>query len=121
MTKNDQNFIAQKIRAQYMESTTTTLDELRRLDAKVQRPANIFGYSFGLIGAIIMGFGMSLVMTDIGSTLGMTDTMIPGIVIGVLGLVMVGINYPIYRKILASRKAKYADQILKMSAKILNA
>ena len=56
--------MAQKIRTQYMEKEATELDELREPDAKVKRPANAFGYTFGSIAAIVMGSGMSLVMTD---------------------------------------------------------
>ena len=60
MNKNDQQFMAQKIRTQYMEKEFTELDALRALDARVKRPANVFAYAFGSISAIIMGAGMSL-------------------------------------------------------------
>ena len=120
MNKNDQQFIAQKIRTQYMEKQTTELDELRELDAKVKRPANAFAYTFGSISAIIMGAGMSLVMTDIGATLGMADPLVPGIVIGVVGMIMALVNYPIYQGILGSRKKKYGEKILALSEKIMN-
>lgn len=119
MDRNDQNFMAQKIRTQYMEKESSQLDELRALDAKVKRPANIFAYVFGSISAIIMGTGMSLVMTDIGATLGMSNTMVPGIIIGVLGMAMALLNYPIYKGILNSRKKKYATRILELSDKII--
>ena len=120
MNKNDQQFMAQKIRTQYMEKTPSELDALRELDARVKRPANVFAYVFGSISAIIMGAGMSLVMTDIGAILGMSATMVPGIVIGVVGLAMALVNYPLYQKLLGSRKKKYADEILKLSDKIIN-
>ena len=120
MNKNDQQFMAQKIRTQYMEKTPSELDELRELDAKVKRPANIFGYAFGSISAIVMGAGMSLVMTDIGAAIGITSALVPGIVIGVVGMAMALINYPIYKKILASRKNKYGAEILTLSDKIIN-
>lgn len=122
MNRNDQEFIVQKIRTQYMEkdSTRTELDALRELDAKVKKPANVFAYVFGSISAIIMGSGMSLVMTDIGTKLGMGDTMVAGIIIGVIGMLMAIINYPIYKSMLESRKAKYADRIIKLSEKIMN-
>ena len=121
MNKNDQQFIAQKIRAQYMEKQSTELDALRELDAKVKRPANVFAYILGSIGAIIMGSGMSLVMTDINATLGLfRDPMIPGIVIGVVGMILALVNYPIYKGILGRRKKKYAGEILKLSEKIMN-
>ena len=117
---NDKNFIVQNIRAQYTEKQITELDELRALDAKVKRPANVFAYVFGSLSAIIMGSGMSLVMTDIGNTLGMTDAMVPGIAIGVVGLLMAIVNYPIYKAILTSRKNKFAKEILALSDRIMN-
>lgn len=65
MNKNDKDFLVQKIRTQYTEKENTELDALRDLDRKVKRPANVFSYVFGSISAIIMGAGMSLVMTDL--------------------------------------------------------
>ena len=120
MNKNDQQFLVEKIRTQYTEKEAGELDALRALDSKVKRPANVFGYTFGSIAAIVMGAGMSLVMTDIGATLGLTNAMVPGIAVGIVGMVMAIVNYPIYKNILASRKAKYADQILALSEKIMN-
>lgn len=120
MNKNDQNFIAQKIRTQYMEQQPSELEELRELDAAVKRPANVFAYAFGCLSAVIMGTGMSLIMTDIGKTLGIANSMVPGIIIGIIGMGMAIVNYPIFKKVLASRKAKYADQILALSEKIMN-
>ena len=120
MNKNDQQFMAQKIRTQYMEKQFTELDALRKLDAKVKRPANVFAYVFGSISAIVMGAGMSLVMTDIGAILGMELTMVPGIVIGIVGMAMVILNYPMYKGILGSRKKKYGAEILALSEKIMN-
>ena len=120
MNKNDQQFIAQKIRTQYMEKQSTELDALRELDAKVKRPTNVFAYVFGSISAIVMGAGMSLVMTDIGATIGIANTMIPGITIGVVGMIMALVNYPIYKGILGSRKKKYGAKILELSEKIMN-
>ena len=119
MNKNDQEFLVQKIRTQYTEKEHTPLDALKELDEKVKRPANVFAYIFGTISAIIMGSGMSLVMTDIGAQLGMTETMVPGIVIGVVGMVMAIANYPMYNKILNSRRKKYADQIISLSDRLM--
>lgn len=120
MNKNDQQRVAQKIRLQYTEKETTELDTLRELDAKVKRPANVFAYVFGSIAAIIMGCGMSLVMTDIGEMVGIGgDHMMLGILIGVAGMILALINYPIYCGILSSRKKKYEEQILTLSDKIM--
>ena len=121
MNKNDQQFIAQKIRAQYTEKQASEVDELRKLDAKVKRPANMFAYIFGVVSAIIMGTGMSLIMTDIVKKIGFTfDPILPGVVIGVVGMLMALINYPIYKAILGSRKKKYGAEIFRLSNKILN-
>ena len=109
----------QEIRKKYLPKSESKLDEVKRLDAKVQRPVNTFAYVFGSASAIVMGCGMSLVMTDIGQKIGMESTMMPGIVIGVIGMLLAIVNYPMYKKLLASRKKKYAEQILKLSETIM--
>ena len=119
MNKNDQKFLVQKIRSQYTEKESTELDALRELDAKVKRPANVFAYIFGSISAIIMGCGMSLVMTDIAETVGIADPMLYGIIIGIAGMFMAIINYPIYKGILGARRRKFADKIIAISDKIM--
>ena len=119
MNRNDQEFLVQKIRSQYTEKESTELDALRELDKKVKRPTNIFAYVFGSISAIVMGAGMSLIMTDIGATIGVSDPMIPGIAVGIVGMLMVIANYPIYKVILGIRRKKYADKIIALSEKIM--
>ena len=74
----------------------------------------------GVVGALLRGCGMSLIMTDIGSTLGIGSPMVVGIVIGIAGMAMAIANYPIYRNILNSRREQYADEILALSEKIMN-
>ena len=120
MNRNDERFMAQKIRTQYMEKTPSELDALRELDSKVKRPANVFAYVFGSVSAIIMGSGMSLVMTDIGATVGIASAFVPGIAIGALGLGMALLTYPMYKGILESRKNKYGAEIIALSDKIMN-
>lgn len=119
MNKKDKDFLVQKIRTQYTEKEHTELDELKELDCKVKRPANVFAYIFGTISAIVMGSGMSLVMTDIGTTVGISDPMLPGIIIGIAGMLMAIMNYPIHKGILGSRRKKYADKIIALSDKIM--
>ena len=116
----DQEFLVQKIRTQYTEKQHTELDELKALDAKVKKPANTFGYTYGSVSAIVMGTGMSLVMTDIGSVVGLASAMVSGIAIGVVGMGMALTTYPIYKRILNSRKKKYAPEIMALSEKIMN-
>ena len=119
MNKNDQNFLVQKIRTQYTEKEHTRLDALKALDKKVKRPANVFAYLFGSISAMVMGSGMSLVMTDIAETVGIPNPMISGIIIGVVGMLMAILNYPIYKGMLSSRRKKYANQIIALSEQIM--
>lgn len=120
MNRNDQQFAAQKIRTQYMEKQPSELDALRALDSKVKRPANVFSYVFGSISALVMGAGMSVVMTDVAAQLGLGDMTVPGIVIGVVGMILAIVNYPIHKGILNARKKKYAPKILTLSDKIVN-
>ena len=119
MSNNDQEFLVQKIRTQYTEKKNTNLDQLKALDAKVKRPANVFAYVFGSISAIVMGGGMSLVMTDIAEIVGIANPMLYGIIIGVVGMGMAFINYPIYKGILNARRKKYAGRIIELSDKIM--
>ena len=120
MNRNDQEFIVQKIRSQYTEREHSRLDALKALDAKVRKPANAFAYIFGTLSAIVMGAGMSLVMTDIGAMLGLGDTMVPGIIIGIIGLAMAIGTYPIYKGILSSRRKKYADRVIALSDELMS-
>ena len=120
MSNNDQEFLVQKIRTQYTEKQHTELDALKALDAKVKKPANVFAYTYGSVSAVVMGAGMSLVMTEIGGVIGLANAMIPGIVIGIVGMGMALSTYPIYKKVLNARKRKYAPEILKLSEKIMN-
>ena len=117
--KNDQEFLVQKIRTQYTEKQHTELDALKALDAKVKRPANVFAYVYGSMSAIVMGAGMSLVMTDIGAIIGISATMVPGIAIGVVGMGMALTTYPIYKGLLNKRRKKFAPQIMALSDKVL--
>ena len=120
MNRNDQEFLVEKIRTQYVEKQPSELDELRELDATVKRPANLFAYVFGSISAVVMGAGMSLVMTDIGTNLGIENAMVPGIIIGIIGMALALVNYPLYKTILRGRKKKYGAKILELSERIIN-
>lgn len=115
----NKEYEVQKIREHYTEKKPTELDALKELDAKVKRPANIFAYVFGSISSIVMGLGMSLVMTDMGGVLGIENTMITGIIIGMVGMLGAIIDYPIYKKILGRRRKKYSDEIIALSDNII--
>ena len=115
----DTEFMVEKIRSQYMQEQHTELDALKALDARVKRPARVFGYVYGTAGAIVMGAGMSLVMTDIGAVLGLEDGLVPGINLGVVGMVMALTTWPIYKRLLVSRKKQYASRIMALSERIV--
>ena len=118
MNRNDQDYIISKIRTAYTPKQKDALDELRALDAQVRRPVQVFSYIFGSISAIIMGAGMSLVMTDIASILGIPYALPIGITVGVVGMILAIVNYPLHAAILGSRKKKYAPAILALSEKL---
>ena len=111
--QKDNEFIVRKIRTQYTEKETTALDELKELDRKVKRPATVFGYIFGTVGALVLGAGMSLAMEVIG------HSMLLGIGVGLIGILMVAVNYPLYQSILGKRRKKYAKEIIELSDKIM--
>lgn len=107
----------EKIVSKYVAKERTPLDDLKELDNLVRKPVTIFGYVFGTIASLIMGLGMSFILTDLGSSMGKSK-LILGIAIGVIGLVMAIVNYPICDKLLSIRKAKYSADICKIYDKI---
>lgn len=119
MNLNDQELFVQKIRAKYQVKEITSLDALKQLDKKVQRPANLFAIIFGSIAALIMGCGMSLVMTDIAKYIGISNPMVVGIAIGVVGMILLLLNHPIYKGILGARRKKYANEIFALSDQLM--
>ena len=120
MNRNDKEYLVQKIRTRYTEKEHSQLDELRALDQKVTRPPTVFSYVFGSLGAIVMGAGMSLVMTDLGTMLSLANPMPIGIAVGLVGLAIVSANYPLHRSFLEGRRAKYAKEVIALSEKIVN-
>lgn len=113
--QNDQEYLVQKIRTQYTEKQRTELDALKALDKKVKAPTAVFAYIFGSLSALVMGAGMSLIMTDISTVIGLTAPLLPGLVLGITGMLMSICNYPLYKRLLASRRKAYAPQIIALS------
>lgn len=123
MDRNDQEFLVQKIRTQYTEREHTQLDTLKQLDRKVKRPAQVFGVVFGIVGALVLGAGMCFAMNVIepGTYFGVAvgeNMILPGILIGLLGILMVCVNWPICKGLLSSRRKKYAGEIIRLSDNI---
>lgn len=108
---------AENLIKEYSQTDTSKIDELKSLDRKVKLPAQVFTYSFGIIGSLVLGVGMCLAMGVIGGTVPLT---VVGIIIGLIGIAMVSINYPMYAKMLISRKKKYANEIISKSNELLN-
>ncbi len=105
----------EKIRNDYVEKEVSKYDELKSLDKKVRKGANIFSYIFGIIGSLVLGFGMCMAMEVI-----LEGNMIIGIIIGLVGILMVSVNYKLYKKIVNKNKNKYREQIIDLSNELLN-
>lgn len=110
-----------RIRKKYMTPQEDKMEQLRRLDRSVGQKATVAALVLGVIGALILGFGMSLVLTDLGAVFGMTDmlALIMGILIGLCGMVPVSLAYPVYNKVLKQERAKIAPQILQLSEELI--
>lgn len=109
------------IRKKYavQEQTEDKMAQLRRLDAGVYSKASTASLVVGIIGALIMGIGMSLVMTDIGEMLGTVLAMIIGISIGIVGIVLVCLAYPIYNRTLKKEREKIAPEIIRLTDELM--
>lgn len=112
---NTDKIYAEQIANEYAVKETTKVKQLKKLDAKAKNPARVFAYGFGIVSALVLGVGMCLAMKVIGSGVG---AFAAGIIIGVIGIVGCGVNYPIYKKILEKRKNKYGSVVLKLAKEI---
>ena len=112
---NTDKIIAESIAKDYAPKESSKIVALKKLDNKAKLPATIFTYSLGIVSALVFGTGMCLAMQVIGSGL---VGMVLGIVVGIVGLVGCGINYPIYKKMLEKGKAKYAYEIVELARQI---
>ncbi len=107
---------AESIANEYAVKDTTKVVRLKKLDRQAKLPANIFGYVFGVISSLVLGVGMCLSMKVIGD--GSVPMTAVGIAVGVLGIIGVSVNYPIYKRILAKGKAKYGSDIIRLAREI---
>ena len=116
---NTDKIYAEAIANEYAPKDTSKVVALKKLDRKAKQPANIFTFSFGVVMALVLGTGMCLSMKVIGD--GSTAMIAIGIVIGIIGILGMGINYPVYKKILESGKKKYAFDIIELAKQISEA
>ena len=107
--------ISKKYIADTNNNEVNKLEQLRRLDYGVTKKANIISLSVGILSVLVMGSGMSLVMTDLGEKIGIAGTSLIGVLIGIVGMIGVILAYPLYRRIIEKERKKIAPQILKLT------
>ena len=112
---NTDKIYAESIAKEYAPKDNSKIVALRKLDAKAKMPATVFTYTFGIISALVFGTGMCFAMQVIGSGIA---GMLLGIVVGIIGMIGCGVNYPIYKKMLENGKKKYAFEIVELAREI---
>ncbi|MBQ2390682.1 MAG: hypothetical protein II306_02840 [Clostridia bacterium] len=97
------------------------MTQLRRLDATVTQKSQAVSLVFGIIGALLLGLGMSLAMTNLGEILGSYKemAMLLGIIIGIIGIVLVCVAYPIYNRIVKKEREKIAPEIIRLTDELI--
>lgn len=110
-----------RIRQKYQPQKENKMDALRKLDAGVTKKATSVSILLGVVGAFILGMGMSLAMTEIGEILGMTQRagMTAGILIGTVGIVLISMAYPVYNRMLKKEREKIAPEILRLTEELM--
>ena len=108
----------QSIRQKYVPKEENKMDRLRALDARVNQKATMVSILVGVLGAMILGCGMSLIMSDFGAALGAAAFPV-GIVAGVLGLALVALAYPAYQRTLKKEREKVAPQIIRLTDELM--
>ena len=112
---NTDKIFAESIAKEYAPKDSSKIKALRKLDRKAKLPATIFTYTWGIISALVFGTGMCLGMQVIGSGIA---GMVIGIIVGIIGMIGCGLNYPIYNKMLENGKKKYAYEIVELAREI---
>lgn len=107
-----------QIREKYMPQQEDKMEQLRRLDRSATQKAQAWSIGLGVVGALVMGLGMSLAMTNLGEVLG-SIAMPLGVVIGVAGMVPVALAYPMYSRILKKERERIAPEILRLTEELM--
>ena len=108
----------EQIRKAYLPREEDKLEQLRRLHRIPTKKAQAASLSIGTIGALILGTGMSLCMTELGAALGKLS-MVLGVLVGLTGIVMVALAYPIFNQVLKKEREKIAPEILRLSDELI--
>ena len=109
---NTDKILAESIAKDYAPKESSKIVALKKLDNLAKLPATIFTYTCGIISALVFGTGMSMAMQVIGGGMAL------GTIIGIIGLIGCGLNYPLYKKMLEKGKAKYAYEIVRLAREI---
>lgn len=111
----------ERIRRKYLQPEESKLDQLRKLDRSVSAKARTTAISLGTAGALILGTGMSFVMTELGQLLHFSEglSMLIGIIAGLVGLVQVALAYPVYNRVLRKERQRLAPMILQLTEELL--
>ena len=112
---NTDKIYAESIAKEYAPKNSSKIVALRKLDRKAKMPATIFTYTFGIISSLVLGTGMCFAMQVLGSGI---IGMVVGIIVGIIGMIGCGVNYPIYKKMLENGKKKYAYEIVELAREI---
>ena len=107
------------IRKKYLPHEADKMEQLRSLHAIPTQKAQAASLAVGILGTLIMGTGMSLCLTKIGAALG-NLAMLLGILVGVAGMVLMALAFPLYNRVLKKQREKIAPQILHLSDELLN-
>ena len=94
------------------------MEQLRKLHAVPTQKAQSAALTIGIIGTLILGTGMSLAMTQLGAALG-NLSMVLGVAVGIAGMVLVALAYPVYNRVLKKQREKIAPEILRLSDELL--
>ena len=110
----------EKIKSKYMPREESKLETLRRLDASASSKATMWALILGIVGTVIMGAGMSLVMTDLYVALSMSPAvaMVVGVTVGLFGMIISVMAYPTYNIVLAKTRKKLAPEILRLAEEL---
>ena len=106
------------IRKKYAAPEDDKMEQLRKLDQRVTQKAQACAITLGVIGALILGTGMSLAMTDLSGFLGGTAMFI-GIPVGLIGIVLVALAYPVYNRVLKKERQRIAPEILRLTDELM--
>lgn len=110
-----------KIRKKYVPQEQDKMEQLRALDASVGRKATTVSLILGIVGSLVMGIGMCFSMSEFRKILGAYQdrAMVIGIVVGLVGILMVCLAYPVYHRILEKERRKIAPEIIRLTDELM--